>query len=163
MASSYSFDVVSDFYWQELVNTLDQVRRDVSTRYDLKDSGTEVDLEETSLTITTASDMTLQAVEDVLRQKATKRNLSLKIFDFQTPEPVGGNKVKQVVKLRKGLSQELAKKLSKTIRDELKKVTVAIQGDALRVTGKSKDDLQAVIQLLKDQDVEVPLQFQNYR
>lgn len=94
MASSYSFDVVSDFDWQELVNTLDQVRRDVSTRYDLKDSGTEVDLEETSLTITTASDMTLQAVEDVLRQKATKRNLSLKIFDFQTPEPVGGNKVK---------------------------------------------------------------------
>lgn len=163
MASSYSFDVVSDFDWQELVNTLDQVRRDVSTRYDLKDSGTEVDLEETSLTITTASDMTLQAVEDVLRQKATKRNLSLKIFDFQTPEPVGGNKVKQVVKLRKGLSQDLAKKLSKTIRDELKKVTVAIQGDALRVTGKSKDDLQAVIQLLKDQDVEVPLQFQNYR
>ena len=163
MASSYSFDVVSDFDWQELVNTLDQVRRDVSTRYDLKDSGTEVDLEETSLTITTASDMTLQAVEDVLRQKATKRNLSLKIFDFQTPEPVGGNKFKQVVKLRKWLSQELAKKLSKTIRDELKKVTVAIQGDALRVTGKSKDDLQAVIQLLKDQDVEVPLQFQNYR
>ena len=163
MASSYSFDVVSDFDWQELVNTLDQVRRDVSTRYDLKDSGTEVDLEETSFTITTASDMTLQAVEDVLRQKATKRNLSLKIFDFQTPEPVGGNKVKQVVKLRKGLTQDLAKKLSKTIRDELKKVTVAIQGDALRVTGKSKDDLQAVIQLLKDQDLEVPLQFQNYR
>ena len=163
MASSYSFDVVSDFDWQELVNTLDQVRRDVSTRYDLKDSSTEVDLEETSFTITTASDMTLQAVEDVLRQKATKRNLSLKIFDFQTPEPVGGNKVKQVVKLRKGLTQDLAKKLSKTIRDELKKVTVAIQGDALRVTGKSKDDLQAVIQLLKEQDVEVPLQFQNYR
>ncbi|MBM5790629.1 MAG: YajQ family cyclic di-GMP-binding protein [Cyanobacteria bacterium M_surface_10_m1_298] len=163
MASSYSFDVVSDFDWQELVNTLDQVRRDVATRYDLKDSGTEVDLEETSFTITTASDMTLQAVEDVLRQKATKRNLSLKIFDFQTPESVGGNKIKQVVKLRKGLSQELAKSLSKTIRDELKKVTVAIQGDALRITGKSKDDLQAVIQLLKQQDVEVPLQFQNYR
>jgi uncharacterized protein YajQ (UPF0234 family) len=163
MASTYSFDVVSDFDWQELVNTLDQVRRDVATRYDLKDSGTEVDLEETSFTITTASDMTLQAVEDVLRQKATKRNLSLKIFDFQTPESVGGNKIKQVVKLRKGLSQELAKSLSKTIRDELKKVTVAIQGDALRITGKSKDDLQAVIQLLKQQDVEVPLQFENYR
>jgi uncharacterized protein YajQ (UPF0234 family) len=107
--------------------------------------------------------MTLQAVEDVLRQKATKRDLSLKIFDFQTPEPVGGNRVKQLVKLRKGLTQDLAKKLSKTVRDELKKVTVAIQGDALRVTGKSKDDLQAAINLLKAQDVEVPLQFQNYR
>ena len=163
MADTYSFDVVSDFDRQELVNTIDQVRRDVGQRYDLKDSNTEIEVEETSLTITTASDMTLQAVADVLRQKATKRNLSLKIFDFQTPESVGGNKIKQVVKLRKGLSQELAKSLSKTIRDELKKVTVAIQGDALRITGKSKDDLQAVIQLLKQQDVEVPLQFQNYR
>ena len=163
MADTYSFDVVSDFDRQELVNTLDQVRRDVGQRFDLKDSGTEIDLEETSLTITTASDMTLQAVEDVLRQKATKRNLSLKIFDFQTPEAVGGNRVKQVVKLRKGLSQELGKKLSKTVRDELKKVTVAIQGESLRITGKNKDDLQQAIQLLKAQDVDVPLQFENYR
>ncbi len=163
MADTYSFDVVSDFDRQELVNTIDQVRRDVGQRYDLKDSNTEIEVEEASLTITTASDMTLQAVEDVLRQKATKRNLSLKIFDFQTPEAVGGNRVKQVVKLRKGLTQELAKSLSKTVRDELKKVTVSIQGDSLRITGKSKDDLQQAINLLKAQDVEVPLQFENYR
>ncbi|MCX5960142.1 MAG: YajQ family cyclic di-GMP-binding protein [Cyanobacteria bacterium] len=161
--ASFSFDVVSDFDRQELVNTLDQVRRDVAQRYDLKDSGTEIELEEGSLTITTASDMTLDAVVDVLRQKATKRDLSLKIFDFQPAEAVGGNKVKQQVVLRKGLSQELAKQLSKTVRDELKKVTVAIQGDSLRITGKSKDDLQQAIQLLKSQDVEVPLQFENYR
>ena len=161
--ASYSFDVVSDFDRQELVNTLDQVRRDLVQRYDLKDSGTEITLEETSLTINTASEMTLQAVEDLLRQKATKRNLSLKIFDFQSPEAVGGNRVQQVVKLRRGLSQELAKQLSKTVRDAIKKVTVAIQGDSLRVTGKSKDDLQEVIQLLRAQDVEVPLQFENYR
>jgi uncharacterized protein YajQ (UPF0234 family) len=163
MAESFSFDVVSDFDRQELVNAIDQVRRDVSTRYDLKDSKTDIELEETAITITTASDMTLQAVEDILRQKATKRNLSLKIFDFQPAETVGGNRVQQVVKLRKGLSQELAKKLSKTVRDNLKKVTVAIQGESLRVTGKSKDDLQQAIQLLKTQDVEVPLQFENYR
>jgi uncharacterized protein YajQ (UPF0234 family) len=163
MAESFSFDVVSDFDRQELVNAIDQVRRDVSTRYDLKDSATEVELDESSITITTASDMTLQAVEDILRQKATKRNLSLKIFDFQPAQPVGGNRVQQVVKLRRGLSQELAKKLSKTVRDNLKKVTVAIQGESLRVTGKSKDDLQQAIQLLKAQDVEVPLQFENYR
>ena len=163
MAESFSFDVVSDFDRQELVNAIDQVRRDVSTRYDLKDSKTDIELEETAITITTASDMTLQAVEDILRQKATKRNLSLKIFDFQPAETVGGNRVQQVVKLRKGLSQELAKKLSKTVRDNLKKVTVAIQGESLRVTGKSKDDLQQAIQLLKAQDVEVPLQFENYR
>ncbi|MEB3176085.1 MAG: YajQ family cyclic di-GMP-binding protein [Synechococcus sp.] len=163
MADTYSFDVVSDFDRQELVNTVDQVRRDVAQRYDLKDSNTEVELEETAIVITTASDMTLDAVVDVLRQKATKRNLSLKIFDEQTPETVGGNRVKQEIKLRKGLSQELAKKLSKTVRDSLKKVTVSIQGDSLRVTGKNKDDLQGAIALLKEQDIEVPLQFQNYR
>jgi hypothetical protein len=154
---------VSDFDRQELVNALDQVRREVIQRYDLKDSNTEIDLDEACLTITTASDMTLEAVNDVLRQKLTKRNLSLKILDFQTPEPVGGNRIKQVVTLRKGLSQDLAKKLSKTVRDQLKKVTVAIQGDSLRVTGKNKDDLQQVIQLLKGEDLEVPLQFENYR
>lgn len=163
MADSYSFDVVSDFDRQELVNAVDQVRREVGQRYDLKDSATEIDVEEASLTITTASDMTLDAVMDVLRQKATKRNLSLKIFDLQTPEPVGGNRVKQVVKLRKGLSQELAKKLSKLVRDQIKKVTVAIQGESLRVTGKNKDDLQQVITLLRTEDLEVPLQFENYR
>ncbi|MFO8236730.1 MAG: YajQ family cyclic di-GMP-binding protein [Prochlorococcaceae cyanobacterium] len=165
MAESFSFDVVSDFDRQELVNAVDQLRRELVQRYDLKDSATTVELEEDSLTITTASDMTLQAVADVLRQKATKRNLSLKIFDFQDPETVGGNRVKQVVKLRKGLSQELAKTLSKAVRDSIKKVTVAIQGDSLRVTSKSKDDLQQVIQLLKarEEELEVPLQFQNYR
>ena len=163
MADTFSFDVVSDFDRQELVNAVDQVRREVGQRYDLKDSGTEIEIEETALTITTASDMTLQAVADVLRQKATKRNLSLKIFDFQDAEAVGGNKVRQVVKLRKGLSQELAKKLSKQVRDNVKKVTVAIQGESLRITGKSKDDLQQAIQLLKNEDLEVPLQFENYR
>ena len=163
MADTYSFDVVSDFDRQELVNTVDQVRRDVSQRYDLKDSNTEIELEETAIVITTASDMTLDAVVDVLRQKATKRSLSLKIFDEQTPESVGGNRIKQEIKLRKGLSQELAKKLSKTGRDQLKKVTVSIQGESLRVTGKNKDELQNAIQLLKEQDIEVPLQFQNYR
>jgi cyclic-di-GMP-binding protein len=165
MAESFSFDVVSDFDRQELVNAVDQLRRELVQRYDLKDSATTVELDEDSLTITTASDMTLQAVADVLRQKATKRNLSLKIFDFQDPEAVGGNRVKQVVKLRKGLSQELAKTLSKQVRDGIKKVTVAIQGDSLRVTSKNKDDLQQVIQLLKarEEELEVPLQFQNYR
>ena len=163
--ATYSFDVVSDFDRQELVNTLDQVRRDVGQRYDLKDSKTDIELEDAAVVITTASDMTLQAVEDVLRAKATKRNLSLKIFDFQAPEAVGGNRVKQVIQLKKGLSQELAKKMSKIVRDELKKVTVAIQGESLRITGKSKDDLQQVIQLLrsKEDELDVPLQFENYR
>jgi uncharacterized protein YajQ (UPF0234 family) len=163
MADSYSFDVVSDFDSQELLNAVDQVRREVGQRYDLKDSNTEIDLQEASIEITTASDMTLEAVVDVLRQKATKRDISLKIFDLQPPEAVGGNRVKQLIKLRKGLSQELAKQLSKKVRDELKKVTVSIQGDSLRITGKNKDDLQGAIQLLRGEDLEVPLQFENYR
>ncbi|BEV35872.1 YajQ family cyclic di-GMP-binding protein [Synechococcus sp. M16CYN] len=165
MASTSSFDVVSDFSRQELVNTLDQVRRDVSNRYDLKDSSTEIVLEATELVITTNSDMTLQSVEEILRTKAIKRNLSLKIFDFQMPKSVGGNRIQQVVKLRKGLSQETAKQLSKSVRDKLKKVTVAIQGESIRITGKSKDDLQAAIQLIKsiEDDLNVPLQFENYR
>ncbi len=165
MAASYSFDVVSDFDYQELVNAIDQLRREISQRYDLKDSKTEIDLQESELIINTASDMTLQAIEDVLRQKAIKRSLSLKIFDFQPSESSSGNRVKQTILLRKGLSQEIAKKLSKTVRDQFRKVSVSIQGNSLRVTGKSKDDLQLVIEVLRkeEEDLEIPLQFENYR
>ena len=165
MAGTYSFDIVSDFDRQELVNSIDQLRREVDQRYDLKDSNTKIDLQENELTITTASDMTLQAVEVVLRQKATKRNLSLKIFDFQTPETTGGNRVMQKVLLKKGLSQEVSKKLSKIIRDQLKKINVSIQGESIRVTGKSKDDLQEAIALMRSQEEEldVPLQYENFR
>ena len=165
MAATFSFDVVSDFDRQELVNTIDQLQREVNQRYDLKDSDSEITFEEEKVVITTASDMTLQAIQDVLRQKATKRKLSLKIFDFQSPEPHSGNRVRQYINLRKGLSQEIAKKLSKLIRDQLKKITVSIQGETLRVTGKSKDDLQQAIEVLrtKEDELEVPLQFENFR
>jgi len=165
MAASYSFDVVSDFDRQELVNAVDQLQREILQRYDLKDTKTDIELGENELIITTASDMTLQAIEDVLRQKATKRKLSLKIFDFQDPEASGGNRVLQRVLLKKGLSQEVAKKLSKLVRDELKKVNVSIQGDRLRVTGKNKDELQSAIALLRshEDDIDLPLQFENYR
>ena len=165
MAGTYSFDVVSDFDRQELVNTLDQVRRDVVQRYDLKDSGTEILLEENEIIVTTDSEMTVKAVEDLIRQKATKRQLSLKIFDFMQIEFSGGNRVKQVIVLRKGLKQETSKQLSKSIRDQFKKLTVSIQGESLRITGKNKDDLQSAINFLreKEEEIEVPLQFENYR
>ena len=165
MPSSYSFDVVSEFDYQELVNAIDQLRREVDQRYDLKDSKTKIDIKDEELTIVSSSDMTIEAVKDVLMQKATKRNLSLKIFDFQKLETIGGNMVMQTVKLRKGLPQEVSKKLSKLVRDNIKKVTVSIQGDSLRITGKNKDDLQSVINLIKNQedDLEIALQFQNYR
>ena len=165
MPSSYSFDVVSDFDHQELVNAIDQLKREVVQRYDLKDSKTKIDIQENELSIVSLSEMTIQAVKDILLQKATKRNLSLKIFDFEKIEAIGGNMVKQNVLLKKGLSQENAKKLSKLVRDNIKKITVSIQGDSLRITGKNKDDLQSAINLLKRQedDLDIALQFENYR
>ena len=165
MPSSYSFDVVSEFDQQELVNAIDQLRREVDQRYDLKDSKTKIDIKEDELSIVSLSDMTIESVKDILLQKATKRNLSLKIFDFQKIETVGGNMVMQIVKLKKGLSQEISKKLSKLVRDNLKKVTVSIQGDRLRITGKNKDDLQSAINLIKtkEEELDMALQFQNYR
>ncbi len=165
MPSSFSFDVVSDFDRQELVNATDQVRREVSQRYDLKDSATNITLDDEEIVIETANDMTLKAIVDILLQKATKRSLSLKIFEFSNPLNSAGNRIRQVVSLKKGLSQENAKKLSKAVREEIKKVTVSIQGNSLRVVGKSKDDLQMAIDILKikGDDSEIPLQFENYR
>jgi cyclic-di-GMP-binding protein len=163
MASSFSFDIVSDFDRQELVNALDQTRRDVISRYDLKDTKTSIDLGDGTITIETASDMTLDAVKDLLHQKAAKRNLSLKIFDYGDVEAASGNRVRQQVTLKKGISQEMAKEITKLIRDNLKKVTAAIQGDAVRVTGKSKDDLQQAMQLVKQEEWPVAVQFTNYR
>ena len=165
MPSSYSFDVVSEFDQQELVNAIDQLRREVDQRYDLKDSKTKIEIKEDELSIVSLSDMTIESVKDILLQKATKRNLSLKIFDFQKIETIGGNMVMQIVKLRKGLSQETSKKLSKLVRDNMKKVTASIQGESLRITSKNKDDLQSVINLIKTQEEEldIALQFQNYR
>lgn len=163
MAASYSFDVVSDFDQQELVNAVDQARRELDTRYDLKDTKTTLELTEKAITINSDSEFTLDAVVTILQTKAAKRNLSLKTFDFGKVEVAGGNRVRQEITLKRGLSAELAKQLSKQVRDTFKKVQVSIQGDALRVVAKSKDELQAVIQFLRQQDVPAALQFTNYR
>ncbi|MGF1567581.1 MAG: YajQ family cyclic di-GMP-binding protein [Nodosilinea sp.] len=163
MASTYSFDIVSDFDRQELVNALDQTRRDVTGRYDLKDTKTTLDLGDDGITIETASEMTLDAVKDLLHQKAAKRNLSLKIFDYGEIEAASGTRVRQKVTLKKGISPEMAKQITKLIRDNLKKVTASIQGDAVRVSGKAKDDLQQAMQLVKQEEWPVAVQFDNYR
>nr|WP_283766494.1 YajQ family cyclic di-GMP-binding protein [Roseofilum capinflatum] len=163
MASSYSFDVVSDFDQQELVNALDQTEREIKSRYDLKDSKTTVELVDDTITINTDSNLTLESVTTILRTKAAKRKLSLKIFQFGDIEAAGGNRVRQEIKLKRGIDQDLGKKINKRIRDEFKKVQASIQGDSLRVSSKSKDDLQQVIQMLKQEDLPVDLQFTNYR
>jgi cyclic-di-GMP-binding protein len=163
MASTFSFDIVSDFDRQELVNALDQTNREVISRYDLKDTQTTIELAEDKITINTASEMTLDAVHDMLQSKALKRNLSLKIFDYGKIDAASGNRVRQEIVLKKGISQEIAKQISKLIRDEFKKVQPSIQGDVVRVTAKDKDELQAVMQRLKQEDLPVALQFTNYR
>lgn len=163
MADTYSFDIVSDFDRQELVNALDQTNREIQTRYDLKDTKTTVELGDQSITINTDSEFTLDAVHSIMQTKAVKRNLSLKIFDYGKVESASGSRVRQEVKLQKGISQEIAKQITKLIRDEFKKVQGSIQGDAVRVSSKSKDDLQVVMQRLKQEDYPVALQFTNYR
>ncbi|NJM64318.1 MAG: YajQ family cyclic di-GMP-binding protein [Acaryochloris sp. RU_4_1] len=163
MAETSSFDIVSDFEWQELVNAIDQALREIKARYDLKDTKTEIKLDPTEITISTDSEFTLDSVHDVLQTKAVKRQLSLKIFDYGTIESASGNRVRQVIKLQKGIEADLAKKISKLIRTEFKKVQASIQGDVVRVSSKSKDDLQQVMQYLKQEDWPVALQFTNYR
>lgn len=163
MAQEFSFDVVSDFDHQELLNALDQARREIGARYDFKNLTADIELEKEQLTLTTAGDMQLRAMLDVLRTKLHKRGIDLKILDPQKPEDAAKGNVRQVVKLRRGINDELAKKLQKQIRSDQPKVQVRIQGDQLRVTAKAKDALQAVIQSLRAADLDVPLQFTNYR
>ena len=164
MAAESSFDVVSQYDEQELANALDQTRREVQTRYDLKDTKTEIDYDgKKSLTILTASEFTLKSVRDVLDSKLIRRNLSLKILKDGKLEPASGGMVRQHIELQQGINQDLAREISKQIRDNFPKVKSQIQGDAIRVTAKSRDELQAVIAYLKGKDYPVPLQFNNYR
>lgn len=166
MAKDCSFDVVSDFDKQELVNAVDQVKRDLTSRFDLKNSNSSIDLEaDKSITITTNDDMKLRNIYDILQTKLVKRGISIKILDAQPIENALGGNVRQVYNLKKGLSQELAKKIVADIKNSKLKVQASIQGEQVRVTGKSKDDLQEVIQMLrKNEDkYDIPLQFTNYR
>ena len=163
MAGDVSFDVVSDFDEQELRNALDQVRREVQQRFDFK--GVTVDLTQakTEVVLVTDDEHRAAAIKDLIESKAIRRGLSLKVFDWGKIEPAGGDKVRQTISLRRGLPDDLARKLTKMIRDEFPKVKSQIQGEAIRVSGKSKDELQKVIVRLRGLDESVPLQFENYR
>ena len=163
MAGDCSFDIVSQFDEQELMNALDQTRREVQTRYDLKDTKTEIVYNKDTVTIVTDSSLTLKNVRDILEGKATRRNLSLKIFKSGKEENAAGGRIRQVITLQQGLSQELAKEVSKYIRDMHPKARPQVQADMIRVTAKSRDELQAVIASLKQKDYPVPLQYINYR
>ena len=166
MAKDCSFDIVSEFDKQELVNAIDQVKRELTTRFDLKGSNSDVVLDaDKTITITTNDEMKLKNIIDILQSKIIKRNLSIKILEPQTVENALGGNVRQVFNLKKGLTQDLAKKIVADIKNTKLKVQASIQGDQVRVSGKDKDDLQAVIKMLreKEDNYNIPLQFQNYR
>jgi len=163
MASDSSFDVVSEYDRQELVNAVDQAERELRTRYDLKDTKSEIRLEKTTIVFSAPAEMTLTSLRDLLESKMVRRNLSLKILKLGEVEPAAGGTVRQTVTLQQGISQDLAKDITKLIRDSHPKAKAQIQGEAVRVTGKSKDELQSIIATLKARDFPVPLQFTNYR
>lgn len=166
MAKECSFDVVSEFDKQELLNAVDQTKRELNSRFDLKNSNSDIVLDgEKSITITTSDDMKLRNVLDILQGKMVKRNLSIRLLDPQTLENSLGGNVRQVFNLKKGLSTELGKKVVAIIKESKLKVQTSIQGDQVRVIGKDKDVLQDVIKLLREQEeaLDIPLQFTNYR
>ncbi len=163
MATESSFDVVSNFDDQELTNALDQTRREVSTRYDLKDTNSEIIHEKEQIVLVSVSDFAIKNIRDIMESKLIKRGIPLKILSPGEIETAGGGKTRQTLKLQRGISQDLAREIIKDIRAEFPKIRAQIQGDAVRVIGKSRDELQGVINFLKKQDYPVALQFENYR
>ena len=157
-----SFDVVSDFDQHEVVNAVDQANREVNTRFDFKGTGSKYELEGQLITLSSQSDFQLNQMLDILRQKLTRRGIDIACMKEHEPE-ITLNQAKQNVLLRKGIELVLAKSLVKTIKGSKLKVQAAIQGDKLRVSGKKRDDLQSAISLLKDTDVDLPLQYENFR
>ncbi|ETJ00851.1 MAG: hypothetical protein Q605_AUC01165G0002 [Actinomyces urogenitalis DORA_12] len=165
MASESSFDVVSKLDRQEVDNAVNQTAKEISQRYDFRGVDAGVELAGDTITLQANSAERVLAVLDVLQSKLFRRGVSLKALDLGDKEPKPSGKIyKLVCPLKEGLTQEVAKKVTKAIRDEGPKgVKATIQGDEVRVSSKSRDDLQAVIALLKELDVDVPLQFVNYR
>ncbi|MDQ3703172.1 MAG: YajQ family cyclic di-GMP-binding protein [Chloroflexota bacterium] len=167
MPTEYSFDVVSEYDRQELANAIDQTTRELTTRYDLKNTGSSIELDKESLTLASANEMSLNAIRDILLERAVRRKVSPKVFDFGKVEEASRGTVRQTVTLKKGVSQELAREITKLIRDRLPKLKTQVQGDAVRVTGRNKDELQDAMQALRSAETErkwtLPLQFNNYR
>lgn len=162
MAES-SFDVVSDYDRQELVNAVDQTLREIRTRYDLKNSKSSLELRPSSITLQAESEHIVKSIVDVLESKMVRRGLSLKVLQIGRMEPAAGGTQRLHIGLQRGINPDLAREMSKEIRSNNPKLKVSIQGDSLRISGKSKDALQEVISFLRSKDYAIPLQFVNYR
>ena len=165
MSKDASFDVVSEFDAQEMVNALDQTRRDIAARFDLKDSGSTIEQEEGGIMIHSTDEFRIKNIFDILEAKVIKRGISAQVLDPQPAEDALGGKCKQLIKLKKGISTELAKKIVSEIKGTKLKVQASIQGEQVRVSGKNRDDLQATIAHLKQcaDAWSEPLQYSNYR
>jgi len=164
MAAENSFDIVSKVDIQEVRTAIDQAVKEVRTRFDLKDSKSEIHLEgEEAIQLASADEYKLQAVTEILRQKLVKRGVSLKALTFGTVEPAAGSTVRQKITLQQGIAGEKAKEVVRIIKDSKKKVQASIQGDTVRVSGKDRDSLQEVIALLRGRDLGIDMQFTNYR
>jgi len=163
MAGDNSFDIACKIDMQEVTNALDQTRREIQTRYDLKGSRNELTLEKTDVVVVAADDMKRKAVVDILQSKLHKRGVPLKALTYGEPETAAGGTLRQRIGLQQGIPIEKAREIVRLIKDTKLKVQAAIQEDQVRVTGKNRDDLQKVIALLKDKDLGIAVQFTNYR
>lgn len=159
-----TFDVVSEVDYQEVRNAVDQVQREISTRYDFKDTDSSIELEDKQLVLRSNSDQRLKALIQVLEERWVKRELSVKALQYEKVEQAASNTVRQNVKIAVGINADKAREIGKFIKGlPLKGVQHQVQGDQLRITGKKRDDLQNVIAALKEEDFAVPLQFTNFR
>jgi hypothetical protein len=161
--ADFSFDVVSRVDAQELDNALNQTRKEIEGRFDFKHSKTSIESTPKQITIVTDDELKLKNVVDMFQSRATKRGISLKAFEYGKVEPAAGNTVRQVVTVKSGIAKDKSKPLIDAIKAAKLKVTTQFQDEQLRVSSKSKDDLQKVQQLLKNLEIDVPLQFVNYR
>jgi uncharacterized protein YajQ (UPF0234 family) len=157
-----SFDIVSNIDQHEMTNAVDQANREVANRFDFKDSNARVELGKNTLTIVAPTEFQLKQVDEILRNKLAKRNVDIRSFHYQTVQ-LSLNVARQEVEVKQGIDTENAKKISKLIKESGLKVQASIQGDQVRVTGKKRDDLQAVIAMLREGTVGIPLQYVNFR
>ena len=158
-----SFDVVSEANQVEVKNAVDQANKEITTRFDFKGSDARIEQKERELTAYADSEFQLSQLRDVLTTKMTKRNVDVRFLDLGKIEKIGGDKVKQVIKVKNGIESDAAKKIQRIIKDSKLKVQASIQGDTLRVQGAKRDDLQATIALLKKEVTDLPLEFNNFR
>jgi cyclic-di-GMP-binding protein len=158
-----TFDIVSNVDEQELDNALNQTRKEIGQRFDFKDSRTEIEMEEKEIRITSDDDYKVKAVVDVLQSKLARRSVPLKALVYGKIEPAAGGRSKQTITVQHGVDTDRARQIVKWVKETKLKVQVQIQGDQLRVSGKKRDELQAVMRMLKERDLDLPLQFVNFR